>query len=387
MHLEKTLPMILVALLGAVCGCSKGDAPPAPSANASSSAAPAAPTTGLDAPGNNPTIVAAVKKTIADCGANWKDKSGFESCKTFSDFMSLPLELGKDDATFVNLLEDADAKVRKHGIEGLHRWGSAYRNDKALAERVVAALEKEKTPALDGQLAAVTTKIDAVALGLGARLKTFVLKADTSNDVKEFFAAFWGGNSSKSNEVAYELAKALAAGGSVTRVKRAGLQGLDFAYDAHADEACKLWFAAANSTDVKLAASAMALVTGAGGRDAQDEDAGWFSSGGGGGHDKICKEAEEVVALIAKRAKDGKINEATFVWALSAVVDAKTPAPLRGKATAALKAIIENKANGWTRSNALNQLVAKNPKEKAFAKKFASDPDLKDTVKAILAQK
>src|SRR5262249_2972171 len=157
--------------------------------------------------------------------------------------------------------------------------------------------------------------------------------------VKQFIGAYWGYRSSKQNTLAYEVSKTFAASTTSGRLKRAGLQGMNSAFEAHTDEVCTTFFANVNDPDAKTSRLAMALVTGSAGWSASDEDSSW-GAGTGGAREKPCPQAEQVVDMITKLAKDGKANDSDYAYALTILINDKNPAPLRAKAEAGAKALV-----------------------------------------------
>ncbi|MEO8706815.1 MAG: hypothetical protein ABI867_42705 [Kofleriaceae bacterium] len=341
---------------------------------------------GILAPDNDPDIVAAAKTVLAECATKWKAKSGWGSCSALDKLHDLkPKVPGDRDATLVNLAEDPDEKVRAIAADGLlYIGGGRYEHDEGLATRLVAALEKETCVSIDGRMARHVAKIDVAKVPLADRIKKLALAPATTNDIKVFLGAWWGSDTSKDNAAAYETSKTLATTATDNRVRRSAMMGLSTFYTGHEEELCQIWNAAIADSDLETSRTAMQLVCGSSSIFTSDEDAPGGDSAGGVRSSEIkCAQADAVVDAIAAKAKAGTINHSDYVYALDAASSGDKPTPLRTKALAVLKAVVENKANGYERPRALERLVSLDKTQKPYAQKWARDKDLEDTVKRI----
>jgi len=179
---------LAVALVPLAAACDKkDDAAPAPTKSgprpssstptASSSSAPAGDGKGLSAKDNDPKVIALVKPAL---GCGW-DTHGFKNdCEEWKKWREADAEFkgGAGDATLVNLIEDVDEKVRYAGAFKLDRDGSAYRADKALATRTVAAAEAEKTNKFAGMLGGAIAEIAFDKTGLWDRVKALATTSE-----------------------------------------------------------------------------------------------------------------------------------------------------------------------------------------------------------------
>jgi hypothetical protein len=347
---------------------------------------------GLHAEGNNADVVKAAEVVLASCGADFSRKRGFEDCAPLDkDFRDMKIRSGREDKTFIAFLEDPDEKVRALGVKGLHAWGDDYKTDKDMAARLVGALEKESCPAIDGAMADLVADLDPSKVGLGERVAALALKPETTTDVKAFLVAWWGHDGGGvTNTFAYDLVKHYASARE-KRLQLAALEGYATFFGNHTDEACKVWFDGMSSADGEIAARSAGELTGGWSVTfTMDEDSHWQISGSGRStsFDGRCKEVDAAVAQIAARAKAGKIDDSKYVSAAAFVVGDKKATPAqRHAATAAMHAIIENKANGYERGDAIRDLVRGDPSQKAYVAKFANDKDLANYVKAALEYK
>jgi hypothetical protein len=289
------------------------------------------------------------------------------------------------------MLEDPDPKARYLGVTGLNRWGGEYRRDKALAERVVSALEKETAKPFDAEFAYVVGHIDPKESGLGDRVKALALKDTTTNDIKAVLTTWWAGDTSRDNTFAYDLVKTYSTS-SVPRLKRAAIEGMATFFDNHTDEACKLWADNIANPDAGTAQQSIGMLTGGWtGAWTGDEDGSWYVTGGGGGpslyNDKRCPQVDQAIDIVMSKAKAGTIDETKYLYSMGFIVsDVKHATPAqRKKAADALKATVENKGIGhYYRGFALRQLCEKDPSQKGYAAKLSGDKDLKDDAKSAL---
>jgi hypothetical protein len=386
------------ALGGSACKKKDGDNKPAEkmvssekgSAAATAEAKPAG-NVGLANPANDPKVVAAAKQLLADCGKTLDEstnndkkpnqKKSYYSCdKWGADFGDQQFE--KSAATFANLLEDPDVKVRAIGVSGLGKdWG--WHDDKDIAAKVVAALKKEKAPSpIDHNLALRVADISSSA-GQDDAIKAIAVDPNTSKDVKLALLAWWHGDK------AYEAVKANASS-TDPDVQNAVVQGYVLHFKDHTDEACSYWADHLATPSDQANEYALGHMTGGwGGNTTGDSESEDYITGGGGGpsssDDKRCSEAQLTKALdeIQKEWDAGK-TDSKLTYALGFLAkDKLTPAPLKDRTIKLLKAMVEKK-DQYLRSQALRALVEADPKNKDYAKKFAKDEDLKSTVEDLL---
>jgi hypothetical protein len=378
-------------------GCKKKAEKGEPSEKVTTGSGEAKPTepakkVGLEDPTNDPTVLKAAQQLLADCGATLdqstensykpNQKKSYYSCEKYgADFGDVDFG-DKADATFVNLLEDPDVKVRAIGVLGLGK-GYDWRSNKDLAARVVAALKKEKAPSgIDHDLAQRVGDISD-STGLGDQIKAIAIDPATSADVKQSLLAWWRG------PAAYEAVKANATS-TDPLVIDAVVQGYVLHFDEHTEEACAYWADHLETPDPRTNEHAVGRMTGGwGGNTTGDSESEDYVSGGGGGpgssDTKRCspEQLTKVVDLIAKQFAAGG-SESYYVYALSFLAkDKLTPPPLKDKTVALLKQMVE-KPGQYLRTNALRALVETgDPEFKKYAQKFKDDEDLKSTVEDI----
>jgi hypothetical protein len=343
---------------------------------------------GLADPSNDPKIVEAAKKVLTDCAKTMEEKSGsktknFPSCDKFrEDFGDLKFE--KSAPTFVNFLDDADVRVRSLGLIGMHRMGYEWKEDKALAGRVVAALKKEKAPSpIDHEWGYRITNIET-DVGVDDQIKAIEMDPNTSMDTKTAIMAWW------KSDAGYDAVKANAASTDPAMMS-AVVQGYGVQFEKHADEACAYWADHLETPDSATNEMAIGHLTGGwiehSTKDTESDD----SMGGTGGgpserNDKRCKPEQlgKALDLVEKKFAD-KAEGEWMPRALGFVANDKlSPKDLKDRAVKDLKAMVEKKGY-FPGQEALRQLNAGgDPAMVKYAQKFVKDPDLGDTAKGIV---
>jgi hypothetical protein len=340
---------------------------------------------GLDNPANNAEFVKLAKAVLTTCGDKWKLKEGFDDCnepmKALRD-----AKLEKLDATCLNVLEAEDIKVRYLGAVCMSNFGSDYRSDKAIANRLVDALEREKAPSpIDMHLAYLATGIyDGAGPEVVERLAKLFADPKTSSDVRLLLASWW------SKPKAYDTVKALATDADA-RMRLGAVQGYAVHFKGHEDEACGVWEANLDHADGEVSKQAYGHLTGGwSGNNARDTEGNWYVTGGGGGPssmgDNWCKNVDVALTKIEAKIKDSKIDDSVYVYALGNLAkhEKATPAQKK-KAIALLEKMIATKGIG-ERSFAVRKLVEADKTKKASLKKYAADPDLKYTIESIMKE-
>ena len=344
---------------------------------------------GLKNPHNKPEVVVAIQKVLDACGNKWSDKEGFGDCNDpMKEFRETNGKLDKPQSTYLDVLEDEDPHVRWLAMAGLSGNSFELYSNKELASRVVDALEKEKPGStLDAQLAYLAANTYESA-GQWDRLRALGLAPSTSFDVKAMLAGWWHGG-----EKAFDVVKALSASND-KKQQFAATQGFAIHFDKHADEACKFWSAHFDDVDTEVRKSSVGHLTGGwSGNTTHDSEGSWYVSGGGGGpsrgNEMTCsaQQIDAALSTIEKRTASNSLDDSNYVYGLESIaVQKKTNATEKARAVADLKKIVETKGLSQ-RTFALRKLVDVDPKNKAYAAKFGSDPDLKWTVDSIMKTK
>ena len=121
------------------------------------------------------------------------------------------------------------------------------------------------------------------------------------------------------------------------------------------------------------------------------EQGSFFVSGGGGGpsrsNELACTTAQIDAALATIEHRISRLDDSNYIYGLESIaIHKKTNAAQKARAVADLKKVVETKGASQ-RTFALRKLVDIDPKNKAYAAKQASDPDLKWTVESIMKAK
>ncbi len=383
------LAALTLVTLAAGSGCSKKDVGQTFVTAMSASATPAGSKKGLGNPKNKPEVVALVQKVLDSCKDKWDGKKGYDECsEPMKEFREKTGKLEKTESTYLDILEDDRIEVRYLAASGLSNGGFDLYSSKELAPRLVDMLEKEKAPSpLDAELAYLASRTNESA-GVWPRLAALALAPDTSTDVKAVLAGWWRGG-----ESAYPAVKAYSTSPD-KKLVFAAAQGWALHFDKHADEACAFWSSHFDDEDKDVRRSSVGHLTGGwSGNTTHDTEGNWYITGGGGGPssggDNACKEKDVDAALTAidKRATANTIDDSNYIYGLESIAKhKKSNAKEKKEAVAILRKIVETKGASQ-RSFALRKLVDVDPKEKAYAAKFAKEPDLKYTVESITQPK
>jgi hypothetical protein len=346
-------------------------------------------TKGLKNPRNKPEVVAAIQKVLDACGSKWTTKDGFDECSDpMKEFRETNGKLEKPQATYLDILEDDDPKVRWMAASGLSGNSFELYSNKELASRLVDVVEKEKAGSvLDAELTYLAASTYENA-GQWDRLRALGLSPSTSMDVKAVLAGWWRGG-----EKAYDVVKAYGVSND-KKLQLAAAQGFALHFEKHAPEACNFWSAHFDDVDAEVRKVSVGHLTGGwSGNTTRDSEGNWYISGGGGGPsrsgDNACPapQIDAALATIERRALSNTLDDSNYIYGLESIaVHKKTTPAQKARAVAALKKIVETKGAAQ-RSFALRKLFDIDPKNKVYAAKFASDPDLKWTVESIMKAK
>ncbi|UQA58351.1 hypothetical protein [Polyangium aurulentum] len=334
-------------------GCGKGGEAPAPAGSASA-AAPAAAGKGIDAPGNDPAVVALARKAL---GCKWGPYGLEATCADLRALLEDPaLRDSKADATFMNLLEDPSEQVRWLGARALSTRGTAYRADKALAERAVKAAEDEKSKTVGQELGGVVGNIKHAETGLGERIKamakTHPLQAVRMSLLSRML--FTNG------ELLYDFVKDIAQNDADPMVRKAALSAFWTGTPPNkAADTCAMWLSFIDDKVEDVAGEAAYLTA-------------FYPQGGG------CKEQwDPLLDKIEKRAKEGTIKSSQMASALLFLHRQPGASEAQKKRSlVAARALLEKKENsGMARGKALEFIVEKDLDGRKFIEKFREDPD------------
>ncbi len=333
-------------------------------------AAPAKETKGLAAATNDPAVIAEVKKVL---GCEWKHFGFSTRCEAFKAFRKSDLvKLGRADTTMVNLIEDADAKLRWLAARTLKQSGKTYESDAKLAERVVAAAEKEQDKLVAVKLARAIAEIDLEGTKLVDKVSTLA----KDHEVEGFRAALVRSVLFRNRAVVklYELIKGMAKTEKSDDVRSSAVEAFWIGTPSgkHA-EVCTLWREVAETDKVdKVADAAMRLA--------------------GQAPNARCKgEFDALLAIAEKKAKGGTVKSSDVAFAVKYIFRHKdTPAAQKKKSIAIAKILLANDANkGMARGAAMRFVGKEDPKGKKLAKKYLADKDffVKNAAKRIVEAK
>ncbi len=358
----RTVFSVVLVVASALAGCGeekpakkeepKADSKPKAAATASASASGAA---APAAPKGDPAIVEAAKKVVA---CEWSGNHPKYECEAKKEWDKLEaLKEGAGDATLVALLADADAKLNYVGAMGLSSWGRKFRDDKALAEQVLAKLEAEQgNEEFLGLLGSVAGYINAEKTGLGERLKAVPGKLKTSVARERFI----GNAQFSNNTLMYDVTTALAKSEPNDSVRYAAVSAFWTGTPSGKDEeVCQLWHDVSKDEKAtpRLQAQAAYLAL--------------FTSRG-------CPKVYDALIDHVSAKLKGEQKDSTWVspfrWF---VTNNKASDAQKDKAIAVLKTVAaDTKNNGWTRADAMNGVAEGDKKgAKAYLTKMKGDKD------------
>lgn len=354
MRTNWALAVVLAGAAALGCGSKgsgSGDAPGASGAPGAGGTAGG----GLNAAGNDPAVVALAKKAItckfSESGLEYScaDKKAWEESELTKE--------GKADPTLVEMLGDASEPVRYIAAYALSGKGDKFKGDKAMADKILTAAEKETSKAVARELGAVAGKIKLKDLGFVDR----AMKLAKAPTMKELRKSFIGSAQFSNREEFYETTKAIAKSDPDIDLRDAAMS----AY----------WVGTPNSKNAEVCALWLELS-----HDPANEEfaahAAYFTAFYP--HSSGCKaEWDTMLGDIEKGAKAGKLKSSYWGSALyylhnqSAASDAQ-----KKRAIAIAKTVVENAANGGSaRGRALELVGEKDPTSKAFVTKFKDDKD------------
>lgn len=316
----------------------------------------APPAKGLGAPGNDPAVVALAKAAQA-CKP---DGTRLEwNCDGYKAWRESPLlKDGKADATMLNLLDDADEKVRFLGAD---RLAEGATEDAAAAKRVLAAAQAETSTLVGDKLGKALGKIDGAKTGIAADVNK--LLTDTKNDELRLGLITAGA----SNPSVADAILALANGSTDEKLRLAATTAFYNNTPAGKEaDVCKMWLANVDHENREIAGESAAACGRVGSCSAN-----WDS----------------LLDKIEAKVKKGAVSYHQLAAALQWMHDGSSSnAKQKARTLKLAKAIASNAKNDpFARSRMLEFL---GPLDKAFVKKFTKDkePMVKDAAERALKQ-
>jgi hypothetical protein len=365
----------------AAVACKKDEPKPEPAASTaaptsgpSASASAKADGKGLSAPGNDAAIVEVIKKA-STCKYNEGGKYFEYSCpeyKAFTESQSKLLNDGKGDQTLVNILEDSDERIRQLAIQGLsYSRGATYGRDKALAERVIAAAENEKSTNINLEsLGSVVGDIKVKQTDTWPRIKTLLEKGDEKLRVGILNNILFRNSDEK--EV-YDTVRQLTQDKSEA-VHRRALRAFWIGGSAQQEATCRLYLENYENADEEMVAMAA------------NDSAGY--------HGKCAANYDKLLALLEKRQKEGKLTSSMFGTALTYLVKKDsskvTDAQLAKAKTIARAAAEDSKSHVFVRTSVIRGLYDADPKGTMdLLRKLEKDkdPTIARTAKELIEKK
>ena len=353
-----------------VAGCDKQKSDGAKGADKEKSAQVEKRARGLEAKGNDPAVIAGVKKALT---CEWKSYGFSSRCDAMSEYRkSDALKRGRADATMVNLLEDDDAKVRWLAATTLKRQGKVYEGDAKLGARVVAAAEAEKDGLVARAIARAIAEIDLS----GTKLVDKVASLAQNHPVESFRAALVRSVlfRNRSATKLYKLVSQMARSEKSDDVRGSAVDAFWIGTPSGKHgEVCELWadVAAKDKVD-RIADAAMRLA-------AQSPNA-------------RCKDKfDGLMQLAEKKAKAGTVKSSDVAHAMKYIHNHRdTPEAQKKQALGIAKTLLANSANkGMARSAALRFVGEADPKGAKLAAKYLTDKDffVKNAAKRIANKK
>lgn len=378
--MRSTLSLAFVVVSLFACGKKKEggtETPPTAGSGTASGSATATTTTtppaaggkGMAAAANDQAVVALFKAAIA-CKVDEEGSLDSEcpALKALDD--STLFEDGKADATLLNLIEDGNDKVRLLAYDKLDAAAEKTVQDKAAAERMLAAAEAEKTEANVRAAADVVGRIDVKATGTFDRLKKYFESG--SKDVKKRLAGLVVGMSyNTKNDEVWAWHKSLL-GDPEPEVARAAM-GAYFGNPGNLRraEVCVIYKENFGHKDPIVAAKA--------------------ASGSAGAAD-CSADLDAAIDEVEKRGKANQIpSDATdFLWVLGdPYSNSKATPAQKTKKQAVAKGLATNTAlPANIRRGALEGVNKADPAAgKALATTLVKDKDIGDYAKSIVDKK
>lgn len=358
---HRLAPLLVVATL---CACRGENDPPLPRAAPSTSRPAPEPTArssaagrtgkGLDAPDNDKEIVALAKKAAV---CRWEGAALAATCpelRAWTDAKD-PFVDGRGDPTLVALLEDPDEKARTLAATKLAAVGVRYRTARALAERVVAVGEGEKSARVAPGLGEALGRVDVEETQLFERIRALALRSELvplrAGLTKT--VAFANPGSLRAFELTRDQVKDPAP-----EVRLAAVEALWWGGGPRPQETCAFWAKTLDSrADDAVAARSAKQLT-------------WWG--------RCQAHYDALLDLLERRQKAGEVKDVLYTAALTHLCDdRKATEPARRRAAALAAQLADGKtADRLVRGGALEAVLhCDRTGGKATVRKYAADDD------------
>lgn len=327
-------------------------------------------TKGLADPTNDKALVELTKPVLS---CKWASYGFDSSCPAYKTWLESKLfDKGAGDGTLVNYLDDGDEKVRYLGARMLSQKGSVYRQDQAMATRLVDAADKESSKVVTSPLGRAVGNADLARTGLAAR----VMKMLESHSNAELREALASGTLFANREVPgmYDLFVKLARTDRDPKVRKAAAAAFwTGTPNGKGVEVCRLWLELAGGADADLAGHSAYHCA--------------FNNLGGG----CTGQWDALLTLIEGKAKAGAVKSSFMASALRYLYEQKNVSSgQKTRAIAIAKQLVENPSNdGSARGTALEFVGKQDPGGRAYAAKFQNDKEffVKSAAKRIVEGK
>ena len=310
---------------------------------------------GLGAAGNDAEAVALAKKALACKWGDWGIEFDCADAKVWNDSKLFD---GKNAATLVNMLEDAEPKVHSLAVTKLSDAGKAYRTDKALSERIIVAAETENAKVVDGEkFGYALAQIQIKDTGLLDRLKAAFGKM--SNDKMKLSLVKHLAFDNHDDGVFEWIAGLTKDADAATR--NAALSSFWTTGDWHQDDICKLLAEHWGDPDANVAETALQTTP------------------------RCPSQYDAFLDVMEKRAKAADIKSGAVVATLTEVLGkAKATEPQIKRTTALVRTIVmDAKISASVRTTLMEQMVTQAPKlAKEVFSKLQTDKDATVAAKA-----
>lgn len=343
--------IVLVAIAGAGAGCSSSCGSKKDDSKSSAGAGTTAPKTSQPAKSATERAFDALVAQVMACP--WQPPRGvFGSCVGLEKFHRS--ELSMNETLLAGLLDDANERKRWLGATGLRR-GHSYRTDPKMAQKLVAAMEREKSVAPALAMADAISRIHLKETKLVDRVKA-LMRNHPVDDARERlvqFTLFYNRN------VLYDLVAKLAAKGNDPAIRRAAIAALFTGTPpTHYADSCKVWRGLLGDPNARLEAYGASFAT-------------RYGRG-------VCKkDYDAVLDMVAKRARAGTVKAERLTDALRNIqLQPGATKKQKQRAVAVARVLLTNTKNyGPSRARALELLDRTAPDGAALVKHYLKDKD------------